>query len=66
MPFLSLVYQFVIGGAIFFLGIFLSWRTKDYSFKNKDDRKILFFMIGGFALYFLFQWIWHIAGVGKI
>jgi drug/metabolite transporter (DMT)-like permease len=66
MPFLSLVYQFVIGGAIFFLGIILSWRTKDYSYQKKDDRKILFFMIAGFALYFISQLLWYLAGVGKI
>jgi hypothetical protein len=66
MPIFSLIYQFVIGGAIFFLGIVLSWRTKDYSFKKKDDRRILFFMIGGFVFYFIFQLLWHLVGVGKI
>jgi len=66
MPFLSLVYQFIMGGAIFFLGIFLSLRTKDFSFKKKDDRRILFFMIGGVVFYFVFQLLWHLAGVGKI
>jgi hypothetical protein len=66
MPFLSLAYQFIVGGAIFFLGIFLSWRTKDYSLKKKADRRILFWMIAGFISYFLFQLIWHFAGIGKI
>lgn len=66
MPFLSLVYQFVVGGAIFFLGIFLSWRTRDYSLKKRGDRRLLFFLIGGFALYFIFQLLWHLAGVGKL
>ena len=59
MPLLSLAYQFVIGGAIFFTGIFLSWRTNDYTFKKRGDRRILFFMIGGFALYLFFQLLWH-------
>lgn len=66
MPHLSLIYQFLVGGAIFFLGIVLSWRTKDYSFQKKDDRRLLFFMIGGLALYFFSQLIWHLAGEGKI
>jgi hypothetical protein len=66
MPLLSFVYQFVIGGAIFFLGIFLSWRAKDYSFKKKDDRKTLFFMVGAFGFYFIFQLLWHLAGAEKI
>jgi hypothetical protein len=66
MPFLSLVYQFAVGGAIFALGIFLSWRTKDYSLQKKDDRRTLFLMLGGFAFYFLSQLLWHLGGVGKI
>jgi hypothetical protein len=66
MPLLSLVYQFVIGGIIFFLGIVLSWRTEDYSWRNKDDRRILIFMIGGFIFYVVSQFMWHLAGVGKI
>jgi len=41
MPLLSLVYQFVIGGAIFFLGIFLSWRSKDYAWGKKVDAQIV-------------------------
>lgn len=66
MPFVSLAYQFIVGGVIFFLGIFLSWRSKDYSFKKKDDRKIFLFMIGGFVFYFIFQLFWHLAGMGAI
>jgi hypothetical protein len=66
MPFLSLVYQFIIGGAIFFLGIILSWRTKDYSWQTKHDRRILLLMIGGFVFYFISQLLWHLVGVGKI
>lgn len=66
MPFLSLVYQFVVGGAIFFCGIFLSWRTKDYSFQIRDDRRTLKFMIGGFVFYLVSQVLWHLFAVGKI
>ena len=66
MPFVSLVYQFAIGGTIFFLGIFLSWRSKDYAWGKKEDRRTLFFMVGGFAFYFISQLLWHLAGIGKI
>jgi dolichol kinase len=66
VPIFSLIYQFAIGGAIFFLGLFLSWRTKDYSIQKKEDRRILFFMIGGVAFYFVSQLIWHLAGAGRI
>jgi hypothetical protein len=66
MPLLSLVYQFVVGGAIFFLGLFLSWRTEDYSWRKKPDRRILLFMVGGFVFYLVSQLLWHLVGVGKI
>ena len=65
MPLLSFVYQFAVGGIVFFLGIVLSWRAKDYSIKKKDDRRILIFMIGGFLFYFVSQLLWYLAGAGK-
>jgi len=66
MPGFSFVYQFVVGGAIFFLGIFLSWRTRDYSWHRKKDRRMLLLMVGGFFFYLIFQLIWYFAGMGKI
>jgi len=64
MPFWSLIYQFAIGGIIFFVGIFISWRTKDYSWHKKEDRRVLLFMVGGFLFYLVFQLLWHFSAVG--
>lgn len=66
MPIVSLIYQFVVGGVIFLMGIFLSWRTEDYSWHMKEDRKILFFMVGGFLFYLIFQLLWHFSAKGTI
>jgi hypothetical protein len=60
-----LVYQFVIGGAIFFLGFVLSWKSGDYSKKRKNDRLVSLFMILCFSLYLVVQVIWHILASAK-
>ena len=60
-----LVYQFVIGGAIFFLGVVISWKSGDYSKKRKNDRLVSLYMIFGFFLYLVVQVIWHILASVK-
>ncbi len=65
MNILPLVYQFVIGGIIFFLGFVLSWKSGDYSKKRKSDRLVSLFMILGFFLYLVVQVIWHILASAK-
>ncbi len=65
MNILPLVYQFVFGGVIFFLGFVLSWKSGDYSKKRKSDHLVSLFMILGFSLYFVVQVIWHILASAK-
>lgn len=65
MNILPLVYQFVIGGIIFFLGFVLSWKSGDYSIKRRNDRLVFVFMIFGFFLYLIVQVIWHILASAK-
>lgn len=60
-----LVYQFVFGGIIFFLGFILSWKSGDYSKKKKSDRLVSLFMILCFSLYFIVQVIWHFLASAK-
>ena len=59
MSLLPLIYQFVVGGLIFFLGFFLSWKSGDYSKKRKNDRLVSFYMIFGFILYLVATLLWH-------
>jgi len=63
---LSLVYQFLIGGVIFAFGVFLSWISKDYSWKKREDRLTLCSMLLGFFLYCVFQTLWHLYAIGKL
>jgi hypothetical protein len=60
-----LVYQFVIGGIIFFLGFVLSWKSGDYSRKRKNDCLVSLYMIIGFLFYLFVQVIWHILASAK-
>jgi len=62
----SLLYQFLVGGLIFFVGIFAALRSQDYSWKNKNDRILLISMILGFCIYLLSQTIWYLYGLGKL
>lgn len=63
---LSLLYQFLIGGVIFSAGVFFSWFSKDYSWKKKEDRSTLLYIIAGFFFYCMFQTIWYFHAIGKI
>jgi len=65
MNILPLVYQFVIGGFIFFIGFVLSWKSGDYSKKRKNDRLVSLYMIFGFFFYLVVQVIWHILASAK-
>lgn len=62
----SLLYQFLVGGLIFFAGIFAALRSKDYSWKNKYDRLLLVSMILGYFIYLVSQTIWYLFGLGKL
>jgi hypothetical protein len=65
MSILPLIYQFVIGGLIFFIGFFLSWRSGDYSWKRRNDRLVSIYMFAGIFLYLVFQIVWHILALKK-
>ena len=62
---LPLVYQFVVGGILFFIGFFLSWRSGDYSIKRKNDRTVSIYMISGILLYLVLQIVWHLLAQQK-
>lgn len=61
-----LIYQFLIGGIIFFIGIVIPWRQRDYSWNKREDRLTLVYMILGFFLYLTLQTLWTLYAIGKI
>lgn len=66
MNFLSLIYQFLIGGVIFSVGLFFAWFSRDYSWKKREDRLTLIYMVSGYILYCAFQTLWHIRALRGI
>ena len=63
---LPLIYQFLIGGIIFFIGIVIPWRQRDYSWNKREDRLTLVYMILGLFLYLTLQTLWTLYAIGKI
>ena len=63
---LPLLYQFIVGGIIFIIGVLIPWKLRDYSWKKREDRRTLYFMGGGFAAYLVLTILWMLLGLGKI
>jgi len=61
-----LIYQFLVGGAIFALGLIIPWRSGDYSWEKREDRLTVIYMLLGFLLYLVLQLVWHLSALGKI
>jgi len=61
-----LVYQFVVGGIIFALGLIILWRAGDYSWARREDRLTIIYMLAGVALYFTIQALWHFWAAGTV
>jgi len=60
------IYQFVVGGIIFFTGFILCWRSGDHSWKRREDRMTSIFLIVMVAVYFFGQLFWRLYGLGNI
>ena len=61
-----LLYQFVIGGIIFALGLVIPWRAGDYSWARREDRRTILFMLAGVVLYLVLQTLWQLSATGAI
>ena len=61
----SLLYQFLVGGVFFAVGIAIPWRAGDYSFKKRSDRRLLFSMLTACFLYLVLQSAWHLYAAGS-
>jgi hypothetical protein len=62
----ALLYQFLVGGAIFTLGIIIPWRSGDYSWSRREDRRTVGYMLAGFIIYLVGQVLWYCFGSGVI
>jgi hypothetical protein len=61
----SLLYQFLVGGVFFTIGIAVPWRAGDYSWKKRGDRRLLFSMLAAFLFYLILQSAWHLYAAGS-
>jgi len=62
----SLVYQFLVGGIIFAFGFIIPWRAGDYSWRKREDRLTVIYMLLCFFLYLVLQTLWHLSALGTI
>ena len=60
----SLLYQFLVGGIFFTVGVVIPWRAGDYSWKKRGDRRLLLSMLATFFLYLILQSVWHLYAAG--
>ena len=61
----SLLYQFIVGGVFFAVGIAVPWRAGDYSLKKRADRRLLFSMVGAALCYLALHSAWHLYAAGS-
>ena len=55
-----LLYQFIIGGSIFAVGLVIPWRSGDYSWSKPRDRRLLLSLLLTCLFYLLVQSTWHL------
>jgi len=60
----ALIYQFLIGGVIFAIGVIVPFRAGDYSLRRPEDRRTAGFMVAGAIAYLVGQSLWHVLAVG--
>ena len=61
----SLLYQFLVGGLFFTIGIAVPWFSGDYTVKKRADRRLLFSMLAAAMLYLVLQSAWHLYAAGS-
>lgn len=57
-PFFPFLYQYLIGGFFFFLGIFITYRKGVWNPSNANDRRTVRNLVLGFVFYFSMHGIW--------
>lgn len=61
----ALLYQFLVGGLFFTVGIAVPWFSGDYTVKKRADRRLLFSMLAAAMLYLVLQSAWHLYAAGS-
>jgi hypothetical protein len=61
----SLLYQFLVGGLFFTVGIAVPWFSGDYTVKKRADRRLLFSMLAAAMVYLVLQSAWHLYAAGS-
>jgi hypothetical protein len=60
----SLLYQFIVGGVFFTIGLVVPWRAGDFSWKKRRDRRLLLSMLAACLFYLILQSVWHLYAAG--
>jgi hypothetical protein len=61
----ALLYQFLVGGLFFTVGIAVPWFSGDYTVKKRADRRLLFSMLAAAMVYLVLQSAWHLYAAGS-
>ena len=61
----ALLYQFLVGGLFFTVGIAVPWFSGDYTVKKRADRRLLFAMLAAAMVYLVLQSAWHLYAAGS-
>ncbi len=64
MPMTSLLYQFIVGGIFFTVGLVIPWCAGDFSWKRRGDRRLLLSMLAVCLFYLIVQSVWHLYAAG--
>ncbi len=60
MNWLQLAYQYIVGGLFFFITLYLCFGPGASSRENPSDRRALFYLLIGYAGYFILHTAWII------
>lgn len=61
----SLLYQFLVGGLFFTVGIAIPWFSGDYTVKRRADRRLLLSIMAAAMVYLVLQLAWHLYAAGS-
>lgn len=57
-PWASYLYQYGLGGVVFFVGIYIVLKSEACQLSYHKHRKWFYFLIGGFFYFAIAHWVW--------